>query len=88
MAEITELRHTVRASTDMPGYVDVLEGSKPILCFWTWDAKTVVADGDNATKVVFAGPWHERIRVALTEVRSAMADATALWRTESRVDRK
>ena len=88
MAEITELRHTVRASTDMPGYVVVLEGSKHILCFWTWNAKTLVADGDHATKVVFPGPWHERIRVPLTEARAAMADATALWRTESRVDRE
>ena len=81
-AEVTELRHTIRASEDVAGYVDVLEGSKPILSFWTWDCQVLVADGDNATKVVFKGPWHERIRVPLIEARAAMSAASALRHAE------
>ena len=85
-AEVIELRHTIRASSHVAGYVDVLEGSKPILSFWTWDCQVLVADGDNATKVVFKGPWHERIRVPLIEARAAMAAASALRRAEMSVD--
>jgi hypothetical protein len=85
-AEVTDLRHTIRASKGVPGYVDVLEGSKPILSFWTWDCQVLVADGDNATKVVFKGPWHERIRVPLIEVRAAMDAASALRRAEKLKD--
>ena len=77
-AEVTELRHTIRGSKDVAGLVDVFEGSKPILSFWIWDCQVLVADGDNATKVVFNGPWHERIRVPLIEARAAMSVASAL----------
>lgn len=83
---VTELRHTIRASSDVPGYVDVFEGSKPILSFWMWDCQVLVAEGDNATKVVFKGPWHERIRVSVIEARAAMADASVLRRAEMKVD--
>ena len=83
---VTELRQTARASSHVAGYVDVLEGSTPILSFWCWEALALVADGDGVTMVHFKGSWHERIRVPLAEVRSAMSAASVLRRTEKLKD--
>ena len=84
-ATIRAIKTTVRAQADLPGNVEVLEGGIPTLSFWAWEVQAMYAkDEGTSTSVSFKGEtnWHMPIAAPLTEVRSAVVAAQAMWNRE------
>ena len=87
---IRELKTEVKAAVDVPGWMDILENGNVILSCWPWEISAILKKDARNSRIVFKGDqnWHVDVSAPVSEVRTALATATALWESHSAQNRK